>query len=208
MTNETNSAVSPSGGPPKYKRRKKLINKSLQLKLVGVFTAIGSTCALFQIVLVNYGLLEIAKSAPGGGNEILEKARGMMLTNVAWTLGALVPLMTCIGIVLTHRIAGPAYRMTQHCKEIAAGGAIRTCKIRKDDELQELCDALNAAIETMSGAKDAGEEVAAQAEQPAEAASDENGEKDESQNWDLEDTPSVVRNAKGEEMPHESEPSA
>lgn len=141
----------------KYKRKKKLINKSLQLKMIGIFTAIGCTCALFQVILVNSGLLKIAKAAPSGGEEILREARGMMLENVAWTLGSMIPLMTCIGIVLTHRIAGPAYRMTQHCKAIAAGEPVTKCSIRKNDELHELCDALNAAIDHLAPAQDESE---------------------------------------------------
>ncbi len=141
----------------KYKRKKKLINKSLQLKMVGIFTAIGCTCALFQVILVNSGLLKIAKAAPSGGEDILRQARGMMVENVAWTLGSMIPLMTCIGIVLTHRIAGPAYRMTQHCKAIAAGEPVTTCHIRKGDELRELCAALNAAIDYLAPAQEGSE---------------------------------------------------
>ena len=158
-----------------FKRKRKLINKGLQLKLVAVFTAIGCICALFQIILLNFGLLEIARSVPSGGEDVLRQARGMMVTNTLWTLGAMIPLMTCIGVVVTHRVAGPAYRMTQHCKEIAAGEPVRPCKIRKDDELQELCDALNAAIARLA---------------PAEEASE-----DYVDEWLLESTPSLVREA-------------
>ena len=43
----------------KYKRTRKLINKRLQLKMVGVFAAIGCVSALFQIVLINSSLLDI-----------------------------------------------------------------------------------------------------------------------------------------------------
>ncbi|QDV09397.1 hypothetical protein Poly30_49550 [Planctomycetes bacterium Poly30] len=155
-----------------FKRKKKLINKSLQLKMISIFTAIGCTCALFQVILVNNGLLNIARSAPSGGDLILQQARGMMLENVAWTLGAMIPLMTCIGIVLTHRVAGPAYRMTEHCKAIAEGQPATPCKIRKHDELHELCDALNAAIERLAPAKRDGEET--------------------TEKWNLEDAPTLL----------------
>ena len=160
-----------------YKRKKKLINKPMQLKMVAVFTAIGCTCALFQVVLVNFGLLGLAKSIPGGGTEVLSKARGMMAQNVLWTLAAMIPLMTCVGVILTHRIAGPAYRMTQHCKAIAAGEPVRPCKIRKDDELHDLCDALNAAIAHLAPSEDASE---AQVQ-------------GETEPWALEDAPSLVQ---------------
>lgn len=155
-----------------FKRKKKLIDKSLQLKMITIFTAIGCTCALFQVVLVNNGLLQIARSAPSGGDIILKEARGMMLQNTAWTLGAMIPLMTCIGIVLTHRVAGPAYRMKQHCLAIAAGEPVKKCSIREHDELQDLCNALNAAIEHLAPATDESEGY--------------------TEKWDLEEAPTLL----------------
>lgn len=140
-----------------HKRKRKLINKPLQLKLVGIFTAIGATCALFQVILINTSLLQLAQSIPNGGEQLLEQSRWLVLKNTMWTLGVLLPLMVCVGIAATHRVAGPAYRMTQHLKEIAAGGPVRACKIRKHDEFSELCDALNAALEQLAPAADAGE---------------------------------------------------
>lgn len=166
-----------------FKRKRKLIDKKLQLKLVAVFTAIGCICALFQIILLNFGLLEIARSVPSGGEEILGKARGIMTANTLWTLGAMIPLMTCVGIVITHRVAGPAYRMTQHCAGIAAGEPVRPCRIREDDELQDLCEALNAAIEKLAPRGEASEDYV-----------------DE---WLLETTPSLVRDVQERATPNE-----
>lgn len=184
----TDAAPQVPTAPVQFKRKKKLVNKPLQLKLIGVFVAIGMTCALFQIVLVNFGLLEVAKAAPTGGEVILARARGMMLNNVMWTIGALVPLMTCVGLILTHRVAGPAYRMTQHCRAIAEGGPVRPCKIRQDDELQDLCDAMNAAFARVTEGAPAAEETEAP--------------------WSLEETPSIVRAAAGRAPAAPTEPAA
>ncbi|MEM1451797.1 MAG: hypothetical protein AAF726_16095 [Planctomycetota bacterium] len=158
-----------------HKRKRKLVNKPLQIKLIATFTVIGATCALFQVVLVNFGLLEVAKSISAGGSELLEETRWMMLRVTAWTLGALVPLMACIGIAATHRIAGPAYRMTMHLQDIADGGPVRPCKIRKDDEMHELCEALNAALERLAPAGNMTEDYV--------------------EPWQLEATPSPIRPA-------------
>lgn len=140
------------------KRKRKLINRPLQLKLVGIFTAIGATCTLFQVILINSSLLELARTFPGAGEPILEHSRGLVLENVAWTLAVLVPLMVCIGIAASHRVAGPAYRLTKHLEAIAAGGPVRPCKAREHDELPELFDALNAALERLAPSVDPGEE--------------------------------------------------
>lgn len=158
---------------PAFKRKKRLINKRMQLKMIGVFAAIGLVSALFQIVLVNSSLITIAREAEAGGDYILQQSRPMMLRNVLWTIAALIPLMTCVGIVVTHRVAGPAYRMTQHCKEIAEGGPVTTCRIRKNDEMQDLCAAMNAAFERLAPSADTSE--------------------DHTEEWKLEGTPSLVR---------------
>ena len=105
-----------------------------------------------------------------GGERLLEESRVIVLKNTLWTLGVLVPLMVCVGIAATHRVAGPAYRMTQHLKEIAAGGAVRHCKIRKHDEFSELCDALNAALDQLAPASDRGEEFSEDWTQESPAA--------------------------------------
>ncbi len=168
-----------------FKRKKKLINKSLQLKMVAVFGIVGCTCALFQVVLVNFSLLEIARNATSGGDEILKAARGMMLENVLWTFFAMLPLMTCVGIIVTHRVAGPAYRMTEHCKSIAAGGEIGPCKIRDGDELQEMCAALNSMIERLAPSA---------ADTEAEGTS-----------WELEDQPTLIAEEAATEAEAESE---
>lgn len=133
----------------KIKRKKKLINSSLQLKMIAVFTGIAATTSLFQVVLLNSALTGLARDLPEAGDRLLQALPRLMLTNVGLTVCVLVPLMFAIGLLITHRIAGPAYRMTQHCKAIARGEQVGTCKIRKDDELWELCDALNEALDTL-----------------------------------------------------------
>ena len=62
--------------------------------------------------------------------------------------------------------------MTQHCKAIASGEPVTKCSVRKNDELQELCDALNSAIEHLA---------------PSDESSEGHIEK-----WSLEDAPALL----------------
>jgi methyl-accepting chemotaxis protein len=132
-----------------FKRKKKLINSSLQLKMIAVFMSIAATTSLFQVVLLNSALTGVAKNMPEAGDALLRELPRIMLTNVGLTAVVLVPLMFAIGLLITHRIAGPAHRMQIHCEAITRGEANGPCRIRKDDELWELCDALNEAIDTL-----------------------------------------------------------
>ncbi|HPF13263.1 MAG: hypothetical protein H6829_13220 [Planctomycetes bacterium] len=137
---------------PGYKMRtRKLIDKSLQLRLVGAFVAVGCVATLFQVVLLNQSMLGFAEKLPQGGDQLLAEAPGLLVKSVLVTLGLLVPVMTLVGILITHRIAGPAYRMRMHLEAIETTGEIPgPCKIRKGDELQELCSLLNQAIEVVA----------------------------------------------------------
>ena len=138
-----------SSAMAKFKRKKKLINSSLQLKMIAVFMGIAATTSLFQVVLLNSALTGIAKDLPEAGDLLLRELPRIMLTNVGLTVGVLVPLMFAIGLLLTHRIAGPAYRMQEYCKALARGEELGPCRIRKDDELWDLCDALNDAVDAL-----------------------------------------------------------
>jgi signal peptidase II len=131
------------------KRKKKLINSPLQLKMIAVFMSIAATTSLFQVVLLNSALTRVAKDLPEAGDQLLRELPRIMLMNVGLTAAVLVPLMFAIGLLVTHRIAGPALRMQTYCEAVARGEATGPCRIRKDDELWDLCDALNAAIDTL-----------------------------------------------------------
>jgi HAMP domain-containing protein len=61
--------------------------------------------------------------------------RKLMLTLVV-SLGALVFLLTLLGIVATHKIAGPAYAMRRIMSLIADGKHPHVRKLRKGDELR------------------------------------------------------------------------
>lgn len=153
---------------PKFKRTKKLINSSLQLKMIAVFLGIAATTSLFQVVLLNSALTRVAKEMPDLGDHLLRELPSIMLTNIGLTAGILIPLMSAIGLLITHRIAGPAYRMVQHCKAISRGAEVTPCRIRKDDELWDLCNALNDALELLDAkARATSDAVQAKAEQRA-----------------------------------------
>jgi signal transduction histidine kinase len=61
----------------------------------------------------------------------------------------LLPTMLVVGILVTHRIAGPVYRFEQYLGALARGENPGPCHIRRGDELQELCQQINAAFETL-----------------------------------------------------------
>jgi methyl-accepting chemotaxis protein len=64
----------------------------------------------------------------------------------------LVPATACFSIYITHRLAGPLYRIEHSVRELRNGNLALRTRLRKGDELQELADLLNEAVATMDQA--------------------------------------------------------
>jgi nitrogen fixation/metabolism regulation signal transduction histidine kinase len=158
-----------------YKRRIKLIQPRLQLKLTLAFTLMGCTAAAFQLLVTNVTVLNLAERVSSEGTAALDHLPRLLLANLVSTLMVYVPLTICIGILLTHRIAGPIFRFERYLEGVARGESLEPCQIRKGDMLQELCERINSAVSALreAAAENEQDEVAAvTAEQePAESVS-------------------------------------
>ncbi len=61
----------------------------------------------------------------------------------------IIPFAAWFSIMLSHRIAGPWYRMEAMLREMAGGGLTSEITLRKGDELQSLADSLNMVIRNL-----------------------------------------------------------
>lgn len=130
-------------------RKKKLINTGLQLKMIAVFLFLSCISALFQVVLLNRSIMSLSSLMETDGDILLGELPSLLFSNMVMTLGVLLPMMLLVGILVTHRVAGPIYRFEQHLGAIARGENPGICRIREGDELQSLCDTINAAVDTL-----------------------------------------------------------
>lgn len=128
-------------------RKKKLVKSRLQLRLTLAFLSLSILASLFQVFLLNRSLLTAAQGLPTDGDTLLRQLPPILGYNLALTAAVLVPVMLVVGILVTHRVAGPVYRMEQHLREWLAGEEDGPCQLRRGDEFQELCALLNQALE-------------------------------------------------------------
>lgn len=131
------------------KRSQKIIQPAFQLRLVGWFTGMGMLALLLQFMIVGFRLSQAVAHVGENGGHITDEIPGVLMTTLLFSLGMLVPVLFGFGILLTFKIAGPAYRMEQYLRALARGEASGPCSIRKGDQLQELCEALNLAVESL-----------------------------------------------------------
>lgn len=130
----------------KFRRRRKLIEPRLQIWLVATFLLLGAISTLLQAVNLIHELNSSTLAGPGGWTD---EAPQLVVENLIFGFVVCVPLIAIVGIFVTFRLVGPLYRFRVYLQDLAANGYSGPCRIRQDDELQELCTALNAAVDRL-----------------------------------------------------------
>jgi hypothetical protein len=143
-----------------YSRKKKLVQPRFQLRLIGFFMGLSALGLLLQFLLLGARLSTALSRLDDGGAELAEEVPAMMLEVLGFSIVIVLPIVFCIGLMLTFRIAGSAYRMESYLRTVARGEAPEPLRLRENDELQSLCEAVNAAT------------VVVRARRPETAASD------------------------------------
>ncbi len=134
-------------------RKKKLNKPKLQLRMIGIFVAISGFAAIGQALLLAQSLMDLGLSLddPEVARAVQEALPGMLASNMMWTGLFLVPFSLLVGVHVTHRVAGPAYRIEKHLEDVANGQDPMTpCFLRQNDELKELSSAMNGAFVRLS----------------------------------------------------------
>jgi len=134
---------------PRHRRRIKLIKPRLQLRLVGVFVGLSCLGFLLQSLHVGLRLSELSTTIPEGGPYLMAVLPELPLEILAVSFGMLLPLTVAVGVMVTFRIAGPIYRFEKYLMDVHEGREVKPCRLRKGDELQELCEIINTVTEPL-----------------------------------------------------------
>jgi len=129
------------------KRRQRFINKRLQAKyVVQTLILLLLYTAFFICLLLAPYLTSVLSGNPL--QEQAEIARVLLnMHNSSWPiLAAMILLMSLGTIFMTHRIAGPAYRLKQVLNDVSAGKLDVDLTLREKDDLKELAQHVNVLI--------------------------------------------------------------
>jgi len=138
---------------PQTSRRKKLVEPRLQLRLIGFFMGVATLGLLLQFLMLGARLTSALGELDDGGAELADEVPRMMLEVLGFSLAIVLPIVFVLGLLLTFRIAGPAYRFESYLRALARGEEVGPCRIREKDELQSLCDAINEATSVVRAAQ-------------------------------------------------------
>jgi len=140
---------------PSYRRRRYLVRKGFQLRYVGLILAVALLSALISgyTVYHNSWILlgdKLANVYPQG--ELVSIFRSV---NVKLAINLIFISILCVGlgIIASHRIAGPVYRMKVFLTGVISGDYTKRLKLRKSDELTDLADVINRLVDKLESEK-------------------------------------------------------
>ena len=137
----------------KYRRRNYFIKKQFQTKFILRFCALvvlGSVISGVILYLLSRGTVTTAfvnsrLSIVNTADYILPALIGSGLVSVA-----LISIATAIVVMyLSHRIAGPLFRIEKSAEEIGSGNLALKIRLRSTDEITRMADGLNEMTENL-----------------------------------------------------------
>jgi hypothetical protein len=128
-----------------HKRTVRLVRPGLQLRLILTFGGVASLALGLQFVLFMSALARAANELPNDGSILQTRTSGILIGVFVTSFALLLPALVGIGLVMTHRIAGPVHRFEDFFERLARGERPVPLRLRKGDELQELGRLINRA---------------------------------------------------------------
>jgi len=134
-----------------FRRRQYFVAKKFQVKFAWMIVLFMVAVAFFSSLTMYYYIWvllgeKLANVYPQGRLVgILRTANFALLIRLA----LISPLVFLLAIVLSHRIAGPIYRIRTTLDEVLKGDYSKRLFLRKTDELKDVADRINGLIELL-----------------------------------------------------------
>jgi len=136
---------------PKFKRKQIIVSAKFQLKYVGLILLLMFITAVVCSYVVYYtGMILLAEKLAN----VYPQGRLVAIINtvnmrIMLSVLFLTPFVAYIGIYLSHKIAGPIYRMEKFLGSMSKGDLTTSIVLRKGDELGTVADSINALNNSM-----------------------------------------------------------
>ena len=134
----------------KYKRHTYLIKTGLQLRYMGILIACMLTVSISVGWIIYHTSWNQIINTPDLSLDKLYLIFETVNSQLVWWILAFVFIIALISIFVSHKIAGPVYRLEESTKLIASGDLTHKVHLRHGDELGDLQDAFNEMSESLS----------------------------------------------------------
>ncbi|MBU6374701.1 MAG: hypothetical protein KGQ59_01780 [Bdellovibrionales bacterium] len=135
----------------KHKRRNFLINPRFQFRFAFVMCSwvIGLSLAFPLVLTEAFNVItDLRISDPRGPEveQVLRAQKDMMRALLAFEVGFVLVIFV-LAVFLSHRIAGPLYKLNMYLREAARTGKLKPhLQFRSGDHFQELAESYNAMV--------------------------------------------------------------
>jgi sensor histidine kinase YesM len=131
-----------------YKRSIFLINPAFQLKFSLVISSlIVLSSLIYPFVLYDF-FNEMVATNPYITSDVME-ARNQLIIFLVLMQVIFILLVFILFIFMTHKIAGPMYKLKNHLSDIRQGKAITPIAFRKGDYFHDVADEVSLFLETI-----------------------------------------------------------
>lgn len=125
---------------PKARKRIYLVNRDFQFRYTGAAVLVGLTSTLLTVITILYPLYQF---------EILRIPKFLPLPILGTMLAAAlvnILLVGLMGVIITHKIAGPMYSMVRQFRRVENGQWYGRMHLRPDDEMKYLVRNFNEML--------------------------------------------------------------
>ena len=145
------SEASAAAGTSPVSRRHYLVDRGFQLKYALVMAAAGLLVAgVFGLWLHQAHVQATSLLAPDPETRALvERSDWLLLAAFVAIAALLATALGLLGVVITHRVAGPVYVMGHYLRVLAAGRFPRMRTLRRSDELKTFFRTFIEAVDLM-----------------------------------------------------------
>lgn len=153
---EAQAGPSPDRRQPKRHLRNYLLDSSLQLRLASyllgaaVALSVGLGALLWQAYRETSRVIALA--APEAGDSIAQALAQEDRWRIVLVAASLVAVLVCLlaaAVVITHRIAGPAFVIARTCRFVGEGRLARPRPLRHHDLLVDLADDVATMVDAL-----------------------------------------------------------
>jgi nitrogen fixation/metabolism regulation signal transduction histidine kinase len=148
MASPAQAVPQPQGQPPKRRLRNYLLDARFQLKYTGMVVAVTLVVATilgtvaYQQSHAQTEMMTINLAMAGETADFIEQtareADQQLLLMIFGGIALLVLSLGLTGIVVTHRVVGPAFKMKSLFRHVADGHLKLYGRLREGDELQDV----------------------------------------------------------------------
>ena len=136
-----------------YHRRQWIVNPSIQFPFVKAMLIVLGIMTMAALVAVQVAIHITLTTFQLSHDPVVVPLFQTAFWVIMLEMLVLVPVVVWLGIVLTHKVAGPLVRIHAALAQLSKGALNAPIKLRKGDLLSELAEAINRLAESQGKLK-------------------------------------------------------